>query len=122
MGAGGDQLAPQLAVTGHRDDTAGGPRRRPRPAAEPGAVLCDVTGAVRSLDARERYQVLYGDDPATVFQKPKPSICSYLMVNDFLLLNRMVIRSYQLLFALRRTWFAVIFTASERNLQHGPVR
>ena len=45
---------------------------------------------------------------ATVFQKPEPSIRSNWMVMD-LLLNRMVIRSYQLLFALcRTTSFAVI--------------
>lgn len=66
---------------------------------------------------------LYGNRPATVFQKPMPLIRSNWMVTDLLLLNRMVIRSYQLVFAFcRTTWFAVIVTGSELYLQQGPVR
>ena len=76
-----------------------------------------MLGSIRHASAS-----LYGNRPATVFQKPPPLIRSYWMVTDLVLLNRMVIRSYQLVVAFCRTWFAVIVTGSELYVQHGPVR
>jgi hypothetical protein len=103
--------APAGRAVVRSDPTRADPDRRMLPqrtAATPRARLAVLDGSAGVVAG------LYGNPPATVFQKPMPLIRSYLMVTDLVLLNRMVIRSYQLRLAFcRTTWLAVIVTGSD---------